>query len=149
MEVLQALLAEGRSDEVIALFTKLVSRNSELEQRLAKILLGSRKNEGVSSAQLKLFFDALDERAEEAAGGKEAKAADEKLREAAGPRRQARRETDEAATPARPAPASAGASAAHRESDRRTSRRARLPKVRKRTHVYLLRSERNHRAHPC
>jgi transposase len=84
MEVLQALLAEGRSDEVMVLFSKLVSRNSELEQRLAKILSGSRKNEGVSTAQLKLFFDALDERAEEAAGGKEAKAADEKLREASG-----------------------------------------------------------------
>ena len=83
LEVLQTLLAEGRTAEVVALVAKLVSRNSELEKRLAKILAGSRKNEGVSTAQLKLFFAALDERTEEAAGGVEAKAADAKLREAA------------------------------------------------------------------
>jgi transposase len=84
LEVLQTLLAEGRTAEVLALVAKLVSRNSELEQRLAKILAGSRKNEGVSTAQLKLLFAALDEQTEEAAGGVEAKAADAKLREASG-----------------------------------------------------------------
>jgi hypothetical protein len=40
LEVLQALLAEGRSNEVVALVTKLVSRNSELEKRLAQVLSG-------------------------------------------------------------------------------------------------------------
>lgn len=84
LDVLQALLAEGRSAEVIALFTTLVSRNHELEQRLAKLLAGSRKNEGVSTAQLKLFLDALDGRSDEAAGGIEGKTADAKLREASG-----------------------------------------------------------------
>ena len=84
LEVLQALLAEGRSNEVVALFTKLVSRNNELEQRLAKLLSGGRKNEGVSSAQLKLFLESLENLSDEAAGGPEAKAADQKLRDSSG-----------------------------------------------------------------
>jgi transposase len=82
LEVLEALLAEGRSEAVLALFAKLVSRNSELELRLAKLLSGPRKNEGVSTAQLKLFLESLDTRSDEAAGAPETKAADEKLRAA-------------------------------------------------------------------
>ena len=84
LEVLQALLAEGRSSEVVALFMKLVSRNSELEKRLAQVLSGGRKNEGVSSAQLKLFLESLETLSDEAAGGPEAKAADQKLRDSSG-----------------------------------------------------------------
>lgn len=84
LEVLQALLADGRSSEVVALFMKLVSRNSELELRLAKLLSGGRKNEGVSSAQLKLFLESLEKIGEEAAGGPEAKGADQKLRDSSG-----------------------------------------------------------------
>jgi hypothetical protein len=38
LEVLKTLLAEGHSEAVLALFAKLVSRNSELEARLAKLL---------------------------------------------------------------------------------------------------------------
>jgi hypothetical protein len=82
LDVLKTLLAEGQSEAVLALFAKLVSRNSELEARLAKLLSGPRKNEGVSTAQLKLFLESLDARTDEAAGGPSAKAADEKLRAA-------------------------------------------------------------------
>ncbi len=84
LEVLQALLAERRNGEVIALFMKLVSRNSELEKRLAQVLSGGRKNEGVSNAQLKLFLDSLEKLSDEAAGGPESKAADQKLRDSSG-----------------------------------------------------------------
>lgn len=59
LEVLKSLLQSGRSDAVVSLVEKLVNRNSELEQRLAQLLSRGRKNEGVSSAQLKLFVDAL------------------------------------------------------------------------------------------
>jgi hypothetical protein len=82
LEVLEALLAEGRSEAVLALVAKLVSRNSELEARLAKLLSAPRKNEGVSTAQLRLFLESLDARSDEAAGVPESKAADEKLRAA-------------------------------------------------------------------
>ena len=84
LEVLQALLAEGHSSEVVALLMKLVSRNSELEKRLAQLLSGGRKNDGVSSAQLKLFLESLEKLSDEAAGGPEGKAADQKLRDSSG-----------------------------------------------------------------
>lgn len=74
LDVLKELLNEGREDEVLALFTKLVARNSELERRLAETLSRSKKNnEGVSSAQLLLLLDEL--KANPALA-----AADEKLR---------------------------------------------------------------------
>ena len=59
LDVLKSLLQSGRSEEVVTLFEKLVTRNSELEQRLAQILSRGHKNEGVSTAQLKLFMDVL------------------------------------------------------------------------------------------
>jgi len=59
LDVLKSLLQSGRSEEVVSLFEKLVTRNSELEQRLAQILSRGHKNEGVSTAQLKLFMDVL------------------------------------------------------------------------------------------
>ena len=52
-----ALLTEGRTDGVVALFKKVVARNSELEQELALMLLRKRKSEKVSAAQLQFFFD--------------------------------------------------------------------------------------------
>jgi transposase len=64
LEVLRELLAEGRDGEVLALVTKLVSRNGELERRLAQLLSRGHKNEGLSTAQLKLFLDELAVRAE-------------------------------------------------------------------------------------
>lgn len=65
LDVLRELLSEGREDAVVELVSKLVDRNSELEERLADLLRSRRKNEGVSSAQLQLFFAALGEEADE------------------------------------------------------------------------------------
>jgi transposase len=59
LEVLRELLAEGRTNEVLALVTKLVLRNHELEKRLAQGIGSGRKNEGVSTAQLKLLLDVV------------------------------------------------------------------------------------------
>ena len=61
LDMLRELLSERRDDAVVQLFSKLVARNSELEERLADLLQSRRKNEGVSSAQLQLFFAALGE----------------------------------------------------------------------------------------
>jgi transposase len=59
LDVVRALLAEGRSEEVLAAVEKLVTRNTELERRLAQLLQRGHKNEGVPTAQLKLFLEAL------------------------------------------------------------------------------------------
>ena len=59
LEVLQELLAGGDTEAVLALFRKLVTRNTELEKRLADALGRGRKNEGVSAAQLLLLLDQL------------------------------------------------------------------------------------------
>jgi transposase len=83
--MLQALLQERRDSDVVTLVAKLVARNSELEQRLAR--LGSRihKNEGVSEGQLKLFMDMLSAESDDEAEVDPALAdANEKLRAASG-----------------------------------------------------------------
>jgi transposase len=77
LEVLYKLLAEGRNESVVALVTKLVARNRELEIQLAKLQARSKKNEGVSSEQLRALFDAL-----QTEGEKELDEANEKLRAA-------------------------------------------------------------------
>jgi transposase len=59
LEVLRELLTERRDSEVLALVSKLMMRNSELERRLMQMLSRGHKNEGVSTAQLRLFLDAL------------------------------------------------------------------------------------------
>ena len=59
LDVLRDLLGEGRQDDVISLVTKLLSRNEELEKRLAKMLEKAHRNEGVSSGQLKLLLEEL------------------------------------------------------------------------------------------
>jgi transposase len=59
LDVLKSLLDGGQSEKIVALVEKLVARNSELEQRLAQLLSRGHKNEGVSTAQLKLFADML------------------------------------------------------------------------------------------
>jgi transposase len=66
MEVLRKLLVEGGTEEpvaqaVLTLVAKLVARNSELEQRLAKAASLTRKNEGISADQLLLMLDELTE----------------------------------------------------------------------------------------
>jgi len=77
LEVLHKLLAEGRNEGVVALVTKLVARNRELELQLAKLQARGKKNEGVSSEQLRALFDAL-----QTEGEKELDEANEKLRAA-------------------------------------------------------------------
>lgn len=59
LDVVRALLSEGRTEEALALVSKLVARNTELERLLAEAKSKGRKSEGVSSAQLKLFLDGL------------------------------------------------------------------------------------------
>lgn len=66
MEVLRKLLVDGGTEEsvaqaVLGLVSKLVARNGELEQRLAKAASLTRKNEGISAAQLLLLLDELTE----------------------------------------------------------------------------------------
>ena len=77
LEVLHKLLAEGQNESVVALVTKLVARNRELELQLAKLQARGKKNEGVSSEQLRALFDAL-----QTEGEKELNDANEKLRTA-------------------------------------------------------------------
>ena len=59
LEVLRELLTERRDTDVLELVSKLIVRNSELERRLMQMLSRGHKNEGVSTAQLRLFLDAL------------------------------------------------------------------------------------------
>jgi transposase len=59
LDVLRELLTERRDSDVLALVSKLMVRNSELERRLMQMLSRGHKNEGVSTAQLRLFLDAL------------------------------------------------------------------------------------------
>jgi len=77
LDVLKELLAGGHTDAVVALFRKVVARNSELERKLADMLSRGRKNEGVSAAQLLLLLDGL-----AAAPGEELEAANRQLRAA-------------------------------------------------------------------
>lgn len=64
--MLRALLVEGGTapaitNAVIALVTKIVARNSDLERRLGEMMFTrGKKREGISAAQLLLFLDALD-----------------------------------------------------------------------------------------
>jgi transposase len=85
LEVLKELLQERRDGDVLSLVAKLVARNSELEQRLARVLSRTHKNEGVSQAQLKLFMEVLTTESDEEADGDSALVdANEKLRKASG-----------------------------------------------------------------
>jgi transposase len=59
LKVLGELLAAGQHEEVLALFTKLVSRNHELKLLLHKQRAGNNRGEHISSAQLQLFLQAL------------------------------------------------------------------------------------------
>lgn len=57
LEVLRELLAEGRTEDAVALVARLVARNSELERQLAEAKTKAKKSEGVSRAQLLLLLD--------------------------------------------------------------------------------------------
>jgi transposase len=86
LDVLRELLTERRDTEVLALVAKLVVRNGELERRLMQILSRGHKNEGVSTAQLRLFLDALAATGVDVsdAGAPDLGDANDKLREASG-----------------------------------------------------------------
>lgn len=57
LDVVRRLLEDrGQSRELLAIFSKLVARNSELELRLGELLARQHKGEGVSTAQLLLFL---------------------------------------------------------------------------------------------
>src|ERR1041385_8649486 len=67
LEVVRDLLAEGRTDAVLAAVAELVekngelaTKNGELARRLAQLLSSrGRSNEGVGAGQLKLFIATL------------------------------------------------------------------------------------------
>lgn len=61
LTTLSELLTDGRHDEVIEIVKKLVARNGELERRLADLLSRGRRSEGVSTAQLGLLLQSLEE----------------------------------------------------------------------------------------
>jgi len=63
LDVLKELLAEQRTDDVVELVTKLVSRNEELEKLLFDMRHRKNHREGVSRNQLDLFIDKLAEEA--------------------------------------------------------------------------------------
>lgn len=88
MDVVRALLAEGREEDVLGVVTKLVAQNSELERRLAQLLSRGHKNEGISAGQLLLFLNELTGESANDAGGDASSAemtdANEKLRAASG-----------------------------------------------------------------
>jgi transposase len=79
LEVLRELLAQGNTEQVLAVVAKLVARNTELEKRLAEAQSRGKKNEGVSSAQLRLLLEGLT-----GAANEPQQMADAKLREASG-----------------------------------------------------------------
>lgn len=71
LDVVKALLVEHeRSGELIAIFEKLVARNSELEMQLHSILSRRNKAEGISTSQLLLLIDGLGKEPR-AAGGEQ------------------------------------------------------------------------------
>ncbi len=57
LEMLGELLRDGRSEQVVSLFSQLLARNGELEKKLAA--RGMKINEGISSEQLLLLIDEL------------------------------------------------------------------------------------------
>jgi len=103
LDVLRALLADGRDDDVVSLFGQLVAnnndlavraaeatalkaRNADLEKQLQRLLDRYKKSEAVSKAQLVLFLDALSrgEAGDVLDGDDPRRAANEQLRDASG-----------------------------------------------------------------
>ena len=147
--MLQGLLQERRDSDVLSLVAKLVARNSELEQRLARAMSRTHKNEGVSEAQLKLFMDVLTTESDDEAGAA-IRRSPTRTRSCAtplastSPRRAKRNAASQA--PATVAPTAASASAPHRQSDRGARADRRVPQVRGRARVHRPRRHRGDRA---
>src|SRR3954467_10861364 len=59
LDVLRELLAGRHDEEVLALVTKLVARNHELELLLGKLRESKNRGEHISAGQLDLFLDKL------------------------------------------------------------------------------------------
>lgn len=78
LSVLLGLLEQGHNDAIVELVRKLLTRNVDLERRVAELVAKRGKNEGISTAQLLLLLDDLP-----AAPDDERKAADEALRRVA------------------------------------------------------------------
>lgn len=86
LDVLRELLESRRDTEIVALVTKLVTQNGELQQRLTEILSRRHKSERVSKDQLELLFQELAkaEAAAEDGPSPELGSANESLRGASG-----------------------------------------------------------------
>jgi transposase len=97
LEVVRELLAGGRSEELLAVVSKIVARNAELESLVAKMREPNRR-EHVSSDQLDLFLNQL-----LVAMGGELGEADAKLKDTA--EDHGGRETDKPAAPGSKPPA--------------------------------------------
>jgi len=78
LDVVRQLLAGGKSEELVAVVTKLVARNEELERLVAKLRESKNRGEHIALDQLDLFLNKL----REAAGGALAEV-DQKLATAA------------------------------------------------------------------
>ncbi len=102
VDAVRELLASGRTAEALAVVEKLVARNTELERQLRAVRTTNLKNEGVSSAQLRLLLDGLP-----ANGDGDRATADERLRRWAKVNEGAEREEQKRARPRgrRPLPA--------------------------------------------
>lgn len=59
LDTARALLAEGKTESVLALLSQIVDRNAELERQLAQATTRARKTEKVSREQLALILDEL------------------------------------------------------------------------------------------
>jgi len=77
---LQALLAEGRSNEVVALSRSWSSRNSELEKQLAQVLSGGERTRACRVRSSSSSWNPLEKLSDEPRAG-QGKAADQKLRD--------------------------------------------------------------------
>jgi len=67
LDVLRDMLEAGEHDKVIGLVSQLLLRNGELEKKLGKRQPGdANKSEGISSDQLELFLQAIQQQAQEA-----------------------------------------------------------------------------------
>lgn len=107
LEVVSKLLADHeRSRELIAIFNKLIARNSELELQLMELLSRRNKGEGVSTDQLLLLLNAqqqpgADTNAEPASApcSPQAEEANSQLRKASGIDERCNAERNEPPTP--------------------------------------------------
>lgn len=67
LDVLRDMLKAGEHDKVIGLVSQLLLRNGELEKKLGKRQQGDRnESEGISSDQLELFLQAIQQQAQQA-----------------------------------------------------------------------------------